>query len=256
MKEMEIGQALTGLAWLLVCGSPAFAGSIAVSPVRVTLSAKQPVAAIRVQNEGSEATVIQLDTSAWSQHDGESVLTETGEVLATPPILTIAPGGSRIVRVGLRRPPDAHRELTYRIMLREVPPPEPVAHGLRVALQISMPVFVVPAVPVAADLHWRAVRTADNRIRLLATNSGTAHIQLGRLELTPAGAGPIAVQDTATYILPGNTHEWDMSAKSVPAVGSALRVSSQVELGKVQAEMRLEDAASDVRTTAMNVTAH
>jgi len=229
-----------GLA-LVLC-EWAWAGSFAVSPVRVTLDAKQPVAAIRVQNEGKEPTVVQLQTFNWSQHEGDNVLTESNDVLATPPIMTIPAGGARIVRVGLRRPADAQHELTYRLLLREVPSANTVSHGnLRVALQISMPVFVLPETPIAADVHWRAVVTSDGKIRLMASNSGSEHIQLGHLELLSARAGAtIASQDTSTYLLPDNGHEWTLPVHPLPAVGSVLQVTSQLAASKLQAEVRVE----------------
>src|SRR5882757_85258 len=186
ISTQQIGQALRGLAVVIDPMSLAHAGSFAVNPVRVTLSATQSVAAVTVQNVGSEPTVVQLETSSWSQHDGVDVLTPTTEVLATPPILTIQPGASRVVRVGLRRPPDARQELTYRLFLREVPPPEPISQGLRVALLISMPIFVVPPRPPAPEVRWRALRTPDGRLRVQATNTGGSHIQLGQLDVALA----------------------------------------------------------------------
>ncbi|MEA3177579.1 MAG: fimbrial chaperone protein [Gammaproteobacteria bacterium] len=250
MKRTKVGQALTGLAWVLFHFDSASAGSFAVSPVRVTLTPSQSVAAIRVQNEGTEATVVQLETYDWSQHDGENVLTATNELLATPPILTIPPGGSRVIRVGLRRSRDAQREVTYRLMLREVPPPDPIAQSLRVALQISMPVFVLPAGPTSPDVHWRAALTDDGHIRVLAKNTGSAHIQLGHLELAPAGGAAVAAQDMSTYILPDNGHEWTLPVSSLPAVGTLLRVTSQLESSKLQADVRLEESAGGARSAA------
>src|SRR5690242_10334147 len=95
------GQARCGLAFLLfLYTATASAGSFSVNPVRVTLSANEPIAAITVRNESTEASVVQLETSSWTQHDGADALASTVEILATPPILTIPPGASRIVRVG------------------------------------------------------------------------------------------------------------------------------------------------------------
>jgi fimbrial chaperone protein len=229
----------------------AHAGSFAVNPVRVTLSATQAVAAVTVQNVGSEPTVVQLETSSWTQHDGADVLVPTSEVLATPPILTIQPGTSRIVRVGLRRPPDAHQELTYRLFLREVPPPEPISQGLRVALLVSMPIFVVPPRPPAAEIHWRALRTQDGKIRVRATNTGGSHIQLGQLEVALAADGAkLSSRNMSEYVLPDNSREWTVDAKSVPPAGTLLTISDQADTGKVRSEVKLEDDAGESKPTA------
>jgi len=234
------GQAALGLA-ILFCAAPlARASSFAVNPVRVTLSPGHAVAAITVRNTGSEASVIQLETSRWTQQDGQDSLAPSEEILATPPIFTLPPGGSQIVRVGLRRAPDAQRELTYRLVLREVPPPQPIAQGLRVALAISMPVFVPATHPSFANLQWQAVRLAPGRIQLQATNTGSAHVQIGAIELSSANsASPVVKQSVATYVLPGNSHRWTFkSTVDVPS-GSNLRLDASTDGGDVRANVVL-----------------
>ena len=245
------GQALLGLAFFSACVATANAGSFTVNPVRLTLSATQTVAAVTVKNVGSEATVVQLETESWAQHEGQDALASTDEILATPPILTIPPGASRIIRVGLRRAPDPQRELTYRLFLREVPPPEPIAQGLRVALLISMPVFVVPPRVPAPQVDWRALRTPDGNIRLQAHNSGQSHIQLGQLEIgTPSGAGPVATRNMADYLLPDNGREWMVATKAAPPPGTMLSISSQADIGLVQAKVTLEDGTRELTPLA------
>jgi len=249
MKHRGIfGQvAYWGLAVLFAPASTAFAGSFVVNPVRLTLSAGQTVGSLTVKNVGDEATVVQLETQSWSQHDGKDELTPSTEILATPPIVTIPPGGSRIVRVGLRRPADQQRELTYRLFLREVPPPQPVAQGLRVALLISMPVFVVPPHVPAPQVQWHAVRLHDGNIQLQATNSGQSHIQLGQLHITATGDGSaIATRDMADYLLPDNSRQWTVKTQSAPAIGTQLSITSQADVGPVKSTVTLEDESREM----------
>jgi fimbrial chaperone protein len=238
MNRHSLGQAVLGLAFSFFGASLSHAGSFTVNPVRVTLSPTQRVAAISVSNHGAEASVIQLETSRWTQQDGKDSLAPSNEILATPPIFTLAPGASQIVRVGLRRASDAQHELTYRLVLREVPPPQPIAQGLRVALAISMPVFVVSAHPSFSNLAWRAVRLADGRIQLEATNTGSAHVQIGSLELSsPPSASPIVRQSVATYVLPGNTRSWTFKTTAGVAAGSILQLRATTDSGDLQAKV-------------------
>jgi fimbrial chaperone protein len=244
------GQVLWGLALLTACLQRANAGSFTVNPVRLTLSATQAVAAVTVKNVATEAAVVQLETSSWTQHDGQDVLTSTNEILATPPIITVPPGGSRIIRVGLRRPPDPQHELTYRLFLREVPPPEPIAQGLRVALLISMPVFVIPPHIQGPQVDWRAIRTPDGNIRLQARNTGQSHIQLGQLEIaTASGGSAVATRNMADYLLPDNAREWTVTTKSAPTPGTLLSISSQADVGPLHAKVTLEDGTRDLNPT-------
>ena len=246
----KLGQALGGLAILTACLETANAGSFTVNPVRLTLSATQTVAAVTIKNVGSEATVVQLETSSWTQHEGQDALASTDEILATPPIITVPPGASRIIRVGLRRAPDPQRELTYRLFLREVPPPEPIAQGLRVALLISMPVFVVPPHIPGPQVDWRATRTPDGNIRLQARNTGRSHIQLGQLEIdTASGGSTVATRNMADYLLPDNGREWTVTAKNAPPPGTILSISSQADSGILHAKVTLEDETRELNPT-------
>src|ERR1700692_3246012 len=91
------------------------AGSFQVNPIRVEMTKGATTADITVRNDGEEAIVVQSSVVAWTQDNGQEVYTPTTEALVTPPIMTVPPGGEQIVRVGLRRPPDPQRELTYRL---------------------------------------------------------------------------------------------------------------------------------------------
>lgn len=243
MKLGTLGQAALGLAIFFSAAPLSHAGSFSVNPVRVTLSPGHAVAAITVRNAGSDASVIQLETSRWTQQDGKDVLLPSPEILATPPIFTLQPGGSQIVRIGLRRPPDAQHELTYRLILREVPPPQPIAQGLRVALAISMPVFVVSAHPSFSNLQWQAVRLADGRIQLQATNTGTAHVQVGSIELSsPTANTPVVNESVSTYVLPGNTRTWTFKSAVAVSAGATLELHASTDGGNLQAKVTLGNA--------------
>src|SRR4030095_8150109 len=119
--------------------------------------------------------------------------------------------------------------------------------GLRVTLKVSLPVFIAPAAGNAAPLlQWRALRTADGNVRIVAANAGTAHVQLGQLEIVQAADGtPVATRPTADYVLPDNSRAWIGSPKSALVAGTLLRVSSQTDAGKVQSDVALENEAAD-----------
>lgn len=255
MNRSIISQALRGLAIFLAASGIAQATSFSVNPVRVTLSAKQPVAAITVRNTSAEPTVVQLETNAWSQEQGKDALNPSSNLLATPPIFTVPAGSTQIIRVGLRGARDSAAEVTYRLILREIPPTKP-QQGLRVALLISMPVFVVPATPVAPQLKWRATRAEDGKIRVYATNGGTAHVQLGKLEIAAGGAA-IGGREIAEYVLPGNTRSWAVDAKTLPAAGTKLHISATSDSDAFDADVLLEaDAAAGPRAAPATPAAH
>jgi fimbrial chaperone protein len=113
-------------------------------------------------------------------------------VLANPPIFTVPPGGSQLIRAGLRRPPDARRELTYRIFLQELPPPpNPDFSGAKMLMRVSLPVFVVPALAAEPVLRWKAAHTSDGALKISLTNIGNAHVQISNFSLSLPGSRPL-----------------------------------------------------------------
>ena len=113
--------AACGLAFFFFAAG-VWAGSFQVGPVSATLTADQPVAALTVRNTGGAPAVIQLEAMAWSQAAGKDTYVPTSDILATPPIFTVAPGASQVIRVGSRAP-GVQEERAERLFLREGPPP-------------------------------------------------------------------------------------------------------------------------------------
>jgi len=240
MNRLILGQALRGLAIFFASVGVAQAGSFSVNPVRVTLSANQPVAAITVRNESSEQTLVQLEALAWSQSMGKDVTVPSSDVLATPPIFTLAPKGTQIVRIGLRRPAGSTAsESTYRLTLREVPPKKQ-APGLNVTLLVSMPIFVVPTAATTPDLRWRVTRDSDNQLLVHATNGGTAHAQVVKLDISLADGKSLGNRNVAEYVLPGSTRTWALKTGAAPAIGAKLHVASTTDFGDKGADVVLE----------------
>jgi fimbrial chaperone protein len=223
-------------ACLAAFGGAAQAGSLDVNPVRVDLSLKQRVAALTVHNTAGQPTVIQLQAHAWSQPGNTDVLTPVDDLVATPPIFTLAPGATQIVRIGQRRPSGAGIEQAYRLIIQEVPPPpDPAFKGLRMALKISLPVFVAPATPTRAELAWTA-SLVDGRLALTATNLGTAHAHIAGLTVAlPAMATSVPVAAGATYLLPRASHTWVIDTAA--PTGTRIHVAGHDDSDAIQADL-------------------
>jgi fimbrial chaperone protein len=227
-----------GVLSLLVIG-PALAGSIAVNPIRVNLSTTQTTSALVVRNSGAEPSVVQLQIVSWSQQDGKDVYVPTKDLLGTPPIFTVPAGGSQTVRVGLRQRTDARNEGTYRLILQEVPPPPKAEfRGLQVALRLSVPVFVAPALAQASTLAWSAELTSQGDLKIAAVNAGNTHVQVLKVKLSSGGTelSPTTPVEAA-YVLPGQHREWIMRFTSAPTAGKTVRVAAQTDAGDMQADV-------------------
>jgi fimbrial chaperone protein len=221
---------------------PAFAGTFQVTPVRVELSALQKTTALSVTNNGSTAVVIQLQSAHWAQVDGIDKYSPTDDLIATPPIFTILPGAMQVVRIGLRKRPDADTELSYRLYLQEVPPaPAPDFRGLQMALRISIPVFVEPGIKASGSLKFKTTLSARDQLTVTLSNQGKAHLQVTDFKVSlPGEAAPFAVHQVSSYLLPAQTRSWNLKIDPNKVVGPTARVVAYTDAGNMEADVTLD----------------
>jgi fimbrial chaperone protein len=246
---------LTGLACSVLfslAAASAAAGSFSVAPTRVEFDANRRTAAITLRNADTTAPLtIQASLVAWTQEGAEDAYADTRDLLATPPVFTIPPGGEQVVRLALRRQPDARNELPYRIFFQEVPQAgAAVPNTLNIALRVGVPVFVLASRPdEGMYLDWRVTRTAEDELTLSATNSGGTHVQVTGLTLLPGSGAPLPVNEPR-YVLPDSRVSW--TVKVPPAFPLAdLRVDGKSDMGEFAAEVQAGSVSEPaVRTVA------
>lgn len=222
---------------------PSFAGTFQVTPVRVELSATRGTAALTVSNNGSAAVVIQLQSAAWAQEAGVDQYSPTDDLIATPPIFTIQPGANQVVRVGLRRRPDANTELSYRLYLQEVPPaPELGFQGLQVALRIGIPVFVEPSLKTSASLSFAAQKNADNTLTVVTKNTSKAHVQVTDFKINLLGQEQaIATQQVSFYLLPLQERSWVLALDPKKKFSAkTVHVTAYTDAGTMETDVILD----------------
>lgn len=230
---------------LILCWGPAGAGSLAINPIRLDLSAESPTAAMTLRNSGETPTLAQLTLVEWSIADGEDRYTPNRDLLVTPPIFIIEPGERQIVRLGLRNPAPAPAERAYRLFIQEPPSEDPDRPGLKVALRIGVPVFVAPAGPPNPQIDWRAVREGENALRIEAMNTGNVHVKLSDIRATaadPEKNGEWAVEKGFAYLLPGTSLHWTIETGNISR-GERLRLSADTDTARGVIEVELEPEA-------------
>jgi fimbrial chaperone protein len=237
---------LASAAALGLSPTQVYAGTFSVSPLRLELSSRVQTGALTIRNQEETPVVVQAEGLLWGQLAGQDQLTPTRDVLVSPAVFTIPGNGSQLVRVALRRPADASRELSYRLILTEVPQQaNPNFAGLNVALRLSMPIFVAPIATAEPRIEWSATHSADGEMALTARNAGNAHARVLNFNVSPAtGSTPGIQQDVTAYILPGQSRTWTLDNKQNEATSSTdwqrLRVKGTTEAGDFEVEIRPE----------------
>jgi fimbrial chaperone protein len=157
----------------------------------------------------------------------------TEDLILTPPILKLAPRARQVVRLARLGPPPAGEQLTYRLIMREVPEARAGSQlQLQVALAFSLPVFISPP-GVKRDLQCSVERAAADEVRALCQNGGTAYAQIRTLDLFDAQGAKLATRDTGGYVLPSVRRAFDIK-----------RGDGRIPAGRVKLQVALDDGTS------------
>ncbi len=222
----------TWIALITTLGNTAFATSLQVSPTSITLTPARNADALWLSNTGTEPVHVQLRVFRWTQSGGTESLDATQEVIASPPMQTIAPGARQLVRlIRPDRSPIA-AQASYRVLVDELPGGN-ARQGLQLVLRYSVPVFVQPGdaapQPVLAAM---VVAAADGASALEVRNTGTGHAQLADLGLVQAsGPDTVLLPGLVGYVLPGQTMRWTLPGAAGRYVGAHFkaRINGEAE---------------------------
>ena len=219
--------------------APANASTFNISPIRAQLSAGHPTEALTIVNAEDNPVVVQVRVVSWSQKSGEEELNETHDLLATPPVLQMPANGQQVIRVALRRAPDPTQELTYRVILQEVPQAAPKDFiGLRVALRLSIPVFVAPAQGKASpQVAWESHWLPNGQLELAAVNNGSGHLQITDFEAQCPGSLMPLRGVTSKYVLPGSRMSWTLTPPADATRQGAIPIRGHSDQGDFSAEV-------------------
>lgn len=180
-------------AWVLaVTGQVQAAATILLWPIDPWLAADAKATELWIQNQGNSATTMQVRIVRWKQENGHERYTAQQDVVASPPIVTIAAGSKQLIRLIKQASVPAGVEQAYRIIVDEIPQADVKAEpaiGLKLQMRYSIPLFVygqgIPTIKEGAhhavvetrNLSWR-VTQAGGQPALEVQNRGDVHVRL------------------------------------------------------------------------------
>jgi len=185
-----MGALLLGALAVTVRGSQA--ADFSVSPMILEFERGVRSAEIQVRNLDQQPIRFQVRGADWSQDEsGKNVYVDSQSLIWFPRALELAPGESRIIRVGVRATP-ALQEQAYTVFLEEVALGGSQAEKaggaqIRLLLSVSVPVFVPPVKPTPGG----AVESAELRggsLNVVLANVGNRHFSYR--EAAIVGLGP------------------------------------------------------------------
>lgn len=215
------------LALLAACLAPLAAaqGGLRVSPIGLEMAGEARTTFFRVENDSARARAFELHVMRWKQDDGADVLTPSGDLIVSPSVFELPAGRAQIVRAALRADvAPGETELAYRFLLRELTLEDaPAASGLRLQLELSLPLFVRGRGGAEALTAQRA--GGD----VVIANAGAAHVRLAEVRV---GGEAIAAP---RYLLAGSWFR-----RPAPRAGP---IEAQIARGGGLTRLTLADAA-------------
>jgi fimbrial chaperone protein len=236
-RRMAAALALAGAsAILLFTGPAAAAQSLSVLPVNIFFVPGQKASSLTVTNTGTTDTAVQIRAYAWSQPDGKDQLTPTDAVVLSPPLATIAPGASQVVRLILRQLPQG-REAAYRILIDQIPPPAE-AGIVHMVLRLSIPIFVQPPTRAVPHVQFH-VELDSGQLVLVGTNDGLAHEVVHDIVLKEFDGRELNEESgLSPYVLAGVARRWPITVQGpMPHPGGTLQLTAHTDAGTIRQQV-------------------
>jgi len=212
-----------------LAGPAAVAGTVTVSPTRLTIARSGTSADLGLTNAGTTPIRFSVRAFRWRQTlDGVVELTPTDELIVFPQILTIASQERRTVRVAFTGPLPA-TEADYRILASELPIADDASAppGLTIRSKLSMPVFIVPS-QAHHEVAIEEARATAGKMAFDLTERGSAHDFLKTVRIRGENAQGTTLFDhtfEGWYVLPAEPRRFE-----VPLPPSACRRLAHVTI--------------------------
>lgn len=242
LKNLPRAGLALALLSLVVPVSPAHAGQFTVTPVRIFMTPRDRATAITVTNDGDTELVMQADLYEWKQKpDGTDDLELTEDLFLSPPIIKLAGKARQVVRLAMVNPQRRPEQLTYRMIVREVPEALPADKSvqLQFALAFSLPIFITPP-GLKGQLECSAERVSGDTVNATCQNSGNAYTYPHEFVLTGAGGEKLASRETGGYLLPGTRRSFEVK-----------RPDGKIPGGKAKLVVTLDDGSKQTFDVAL-----
>ncbi|PZO89135.1 MAG: molecular chaperone [Sphingomonas sanxanigenens] len=199
-------------------------GPVLIWPIDPVIANKERATALWLENPGSSPIQFQLRIFAWSQTAFDEHLAPQSDIVATPPIVRIAPGQRQLVRLTKTQSASPPGERAYRVIIDELPPAaEQSASGARIQFRMRYAIPLFSYGPGLSPPDASGPSRAEPRLNCaIVTSNGQRFIEIrnegaGHARLVDAGFSndrePLA-RGLLGYVLPGASMRWPLSSSS------------------------------------------
>lgn len=170
------------------------AGSWRVIPIFLDFDQKTRSGVITLINDGENKISLQIKSYVWSQDStGKDQYQEDAELIFFPRLLTIEPGKSSVLRVGLQIPATGV-EKTYRLFIEEIPEARKTDQGatIAIALRFGVPIYAAPLKSEPRGEFAEAM-LENGKVSTVIKNTGNVHFRIQTVQLVGKDASGVEV---------------------------------------------------------------
>ena len=225
---------LTATLLLTACNA-AYAGSLQVEPVLLDVTAPGAASTLTLRNDGTKPVSAQIRVFRWSIVNGKEELKPTNDVVASPPVETLAPQRKYVVRIVRVTKRPVVGEESYRLLVDQLPNLSQQRNGaINLLVRYSIPVFFGTADKQNPKITWSVARRG-NKVIVTANNSGERRLRISALRLRDANGKTLSFGPGLTgYALGRSTISWTKPAHAFAAKGFAT-IYAQTDKGPLRA---------------------
>jgi fimbrial chaperone protein len=190
------------------------ANSLMIWPIDPTINPDDKASELWLENRGNATTMMQVRIFSWLQVGGQEQYQTQQQVVASPPMVRLEPGQKQLVRLIKQGAPEAGREMSYRVVLDEIPTPRTPGEnqaGLTFQMRYSVPLFVygngVTSDSAKPQLSWQQVDNGGKRW-LELINRGNGHARLSNVTIGGRRLG----NGLFGYVLANSSNRWPLTS--------------------------------------------
>jgi fimbrial chaperone protein len=233
LRALLLAAALIGPA-----AETAVAGTFNADPVHLVLRGNQRSTSLEITNlDSAQPLSVRIVPLEWRQENGEDVYGQTRNVIVSPPIFTLPPGGKQVVRLGLRARGGSP---AYRVLVQEIPsgPPEPGT--VQLALEMNLPLYLVPNEKAQPQVTWSLKQSPDGELLVESRNDGAKQATFYRLTTSDKSGNERVIADKLGVVLPSSFRRWKAGRQPDLLPGTELPLTVSGADGETQVRVVVE----------------